>query len=74
MNAINDAARVLGLIRQAGSLGATASELAGWTGKTLTGIETHLRTLRRQGLITRTKVTRSTGNGTDSPVYQEKGA
>jgi DNA-binding IclR family transcriptional regulator len=71
LTAKHDAARVFGLIHQAGPLGATANELAAWTGMALNVVEQHLRTLRRLGKVQRTTTHRTTHPGTSAPVYIE---
>lgn len=69
MNAKKDISQVLGLIEQAGSLGVTAAEIAGWTGLALSVVEARLRTLRRKGQVAHAKITRATPQGTQGTVY-----
>jgi DNA-binding IclR family transcriptional regulator len=69
VNLVADSVKILGLLRQSGALGLTASEIAGWTGKTLTVVESQLKSLRRQGLVKRTTQTRLT-KGIQAAIYQ----
>jgi hypothetical protein len=69
MNARHDSSKVLSLIHQAGALGASAPEIAAWTGMALGVVETHLRTPRRRDQIVRSKATRL-----NAPVYLERPA
>lgn len=74
MNQKSTSAQVVHAVEQAGLAGATAVEIAGWTGMALGVVEALLRGLRRQGLITRTPRTRATPTGHLAPVYVKEAA